>query len=510
MIDDKQLISALLSSHRIDQNVLKKGLELAEDHQATLYDTLIAYDLVAEHRVVEAASGILNVPCVHLSELDIDRDTGQMIPAELASESQSLPLAVRNENGQQILKLAMADPIDVMAMDEIASYTGIDIHPVLVGPNDLRSAIERTFDDDEEEIIELDELDAIAIEEEVDEPLSGDQDDENYHMDHGSVDFSSYDEEDEDDGGLFAIEDDESAERESGIDFSTLDDDSASPDPSNELAAQANQDFDLNEPEGLGADEDSWATMFTSASEASEASEADKNGGDEFDFGSIPTDGDAGGTQIGSPAQLGEWSESDMAPGDSWEISDAYIEEVSEPEEQAPPEEDKPTQQPGRATRGTPMGLASRPGSPPSEPADDGPPSSDDKVEADTADESDDADGVPKSIRDVLHKTRQKNQKKKPSSSTSGDDSGAALGRIDVKKVAVPTFKGAVEKRSDRQSKKARPKPNTSGPALESNEKLELPADLDSDLLLRALVDLLVDKKIITRRELTALLEELV
>ncbi len=513
MIDDKQLISALLATRRIGQPLLKKGLELADKHQATLYHTLIAYDLVAEHTVVEAASEILNVPCVHLSEHDLDPQVGQMIPHELATSSQTLPLAVRHEGDQQILKLAMADPIDVMAMDEIASYTGIDIHPVLVGPNDLQSAIDRVYDDPDEEIIELDELEAIPIEEEFDE------EDDDFQM-HDSIDFSSPD--DEQDGGLFGLHED-SAPDDGPIDFSAIaDQEGSDEEPSGEIDAyELDDDPGPGDSDGLG-DDDSWATMFNSASEDSEA-ETQREEKDKLTFDAIG-DGDIGGTQIGRPAQLGEWSESDLAPNESWETSDAFIEEVTD-EEQAEDEAieidaDPTHQSPGRAPQGTPVGLASRPGVSPKELS--SPPDDRDDESAGSSDGDDSGDAVPKSIRDVLNKTRAKNKKKTRSpfrtaekESKSSDPpreedndkdndndatAKAALGRIDVKRVAVPSFKGAVEKRSDRGSQQ-RQDPPTESPTL--------PEEVDSDILLRALIDLLIDKEVISRRELTALLQEL-
>ncbi|MFU8803422.1 MAG: hypothetical protein ACNA8W_06410, partial [Bradymonadaceae bacterium] len=145
MIEDEQLIPQVLAAGLLDQDGLQKGLQFAKEGQSSLYYALIVHQLANEHDVVRVASEMLNVPSVSLRERDLDRAIAEMIPASLALRNRTLPLKMLEDGGKKVLLLAMADPIDVLAMDEIASHTGVNIRPVLVGPVDLDEALERLY-----------------------------------------------------------------------------------------------------------------------------------------------------------------------------------------------------------------------------------------------------------------------------------------------------------------------------------------------------------------------------
>lgn len=145
MIDDSQLIAEILAAGLANQQVVQQGIALAEQTEASLYHTLILHNLVEERGVVEIASDLLNVPYVDLSSAAIDEEVLGLLPAELARQCQSLPLEFIDDGGSRTLRLAMIDPIDVMAMDDVANYTGVNIRPVLVGPADFKSALSRLY-----------------------------------------------------------------------------------------------------------------------------------------------------------------------------------------------------------------------------------------------------------------------------------------------------------------------------------------------------------------------------
>lgn len=152
MIDDSQLIPQVLSQGLVGQEDLSRAIQFAADEGTTLFNALITHRLADEHAVVRVVSELINVPSVHLRERLLERDIAQMIPASLAIRNRALPLKVIDEAEQKILVLAMADPIDVLAMDEIASHTGVNIRPVLVGPVDLDEALARLYKSNDESV----------------------------------------------------------------------------------------------------------------------------------------------------------------------------------------------------------------------------------------------------------------------------------------------------------------------------------------------------------------------
>lgn len=158
MIDDAQLARHLLSQNTATQEQLQRGLQLRNITGQPLYHILIENSLCREEDIVDAAAQLLSQPCVHLHNFKFDDAITGLISSSMATRNGVLPLAIEpQEDLSDRLILAMIDPIDIMAMDEISSHTGMDIHPVLAGPKDLRAAIERAYDQASAELAELDD-----------------------------------------------------------------------------------------------------------------------------------------------------------------------------------------------------------------------------------------------------------------------------------------------------------------------------------------------------------------
>jgi len=72
---------------------------------------------------------------------EIPREVLALLPATLAHCYQALPL--RRE--QDVLHMAVADPLDVTVLDELRLFVGCDIAPVVVTPQEMRTAIQRHY-----------------------------------------------------------------------------------------------------------------------------------------------------------------------------------------------------------------------------------------------------------------------------------------------------------------------------------------------------------------------------
>ena len=324
MIDDEQLVSELIDSDLIGRSLAKRGLELAANEERTFYDVVIRRNLVDERQVVDIASDLLNVPCIHLDDVDIDAATAGMLSADLAAENRVVPIEMIDDEGVEVLKLGMTDPIDVMAMDEIASHTGVDIQPVLVGPVDLEQTIDRLYGD--EGTIELD-VDDVAIEFddedddsaiELGEPIEFDDeidfdddedDDSAIELDDGPVDFSQSDDEDDafesapDDSwaAMFDEADDEDDdppeddENSGGRPPSLADATDRAPD-SGPISREMRDRPPTGVMELVDEDDDSAGTSNHGPAFSQHPAMMDADGDDETT-----------GTQIGRPAELGDW-----------------------------------------------------------------------------------------------------------------------------------------------------------------------------------------------------------
>lgn len=144
MIDDSELAQGILEAGLVDRDVL---MEVAHHRSSerNLYYTLLDRQVVEERDLVRLAGKILNVPTVRLERISIEPEVLDMVPASMANRNRVIPLSIEKEGGEKRLVLGMIDPIDVLAMDEISTHTGIDIRPVLVGPTELESALIKVY-----------------------------------------------------------------------------------------------------------------------------------------------------------------------------------------------------------------------------------------------------------------------------------------------------------------------------------------------------------------------------
>jgi len=144
MIDDSELAQGLLESGLVDRDRL---MEVARHrtNERNLYHTLLDHQAIEERDLVRLAGKMLNVPTVRLERISIAPEVLDLVPASMANRNRVIPLSIEKEGETHRLVLGMTDPIDVLAMDEIATHTGIDIRPVLVGPTELEAALIKVY-----------------------------------------------------------------------------------------------------------------------------------------------------------------------------------------------------------------------------------------------------------------------------------------------------------------------------------------------------------------------------
>jgi type IV pilus assembly protein PilB len=123
----------------IDEETLERALERQRESGEKLGHILIEHHGVGEERIAETLAEQKGMEHVRLSSVQIDRDAVAEIPARLAQKQNVIPIAVREGN----LVLAMADPLDVEAMDEVRLTSGRPVLPVVATPSEISHAIQK-------------------------------------------------------------------------------------------------------------------------------------------------------------------------------------------------------------------------------------------------------------------------------------------------------------------------------------------------------------------------------
>lgn len=145
---------------------LHEALRYQREHGGRLGSVLIQRGLVSDEDIATVLSQQYDIPSVNLAHYEVPPEVIRLIPIETAIRYQVLPL----KKIGNILTVAISDPTNVLALDEIKFMTGYRVEPVVAAENSIREAIERYYGT--EQTIQLqrvyDQLAAEAGEYEID------------------------------------------------------------------------------------------------------------------------------------------------------------------------------------------------------------------------------------------------------------------------------------------------------------------------------------------------------
>jgi len=132
----------LLNAGVITQEQLDEALEMQKANGSKVGANLIQLGYVKEEEITALLSKQYGIPSVNLTQFDeIDSEVLKLVPSEVAQKYLVFPL---NRTGAN-LTLAMADPTNYFAMDDIKFITGYNIEPLVASEMAIREAIDRHY-----------------------------------------------------------------------------------------------------------------------------------------------------------------------------------------------------------------------------------------------------------------------------------------------------------------------------------------------------------------------------
>ncbi|QGQ96692.1 type II secretion system protein GspE [Paenibacillus psychroresistens] len=137
----KRLGDLLVDSGIISDDQLKQALGEQSKTKQKLGDLLISQGYVTEQQLIEVLEFQLGIPHVNLSKYQIEAAIIQIIPESLARRYQVIPLS---KDGSKLM-VAMADPLDYFAIEELRMSTGFRIEPAISSRDELQRAIARHY-----------------------------------------------------------------------------------------------------------------------------------------------------------------------------------------------------------------------------------------------------------------------------------------------------------------------------------------------------------------------------
>ncbi|HET9212422.1 MAG TPA: type IV-A pilus assembly ATPase PilB [Thermoanaerobaculia bacterium] len=140
MVPDK-LGELLVRTGRINPAQLNEALALQKEQGGRVGTNLVKLGYLTEKQLVESLSQHFNVPSADLTGVEIDEAVLKIIPADLARKYTILPVTKAGAT----ITVAMIDPTNVFAMDDVKFMTGYRVEPVVASETAIRTAIDRYY-----------------------------------------------------------------------------------------------------------------------------------------------------------------------------------------------------------------------------------------------------------------------------------------------------------------------------------------------------------------------------
>jgi type IV pilus assembly protein PilB len=138
----RRLGDLLVAEGLITAEHLRQALAEQKGKADKLGSILVRIGAVTEEQLIGFLSRQYGIPSITLSNLDVDNDTLRLVPAHIAKKYEVLP--VKRIGGT--LTLAMSDPTNVFALDDIAFMTNLQILPVVAPQAAIRRALDKAYE----------------------------------------------------------------------------------------------------------------------------------------------------------------------------------------------------------------------------------------------------------------------------------------------------------------------------------------------------------------------------
>jgi type IV pilus assembly protein PilB len=151
----------LLEQSKISEEQLQQALEAQKGDKRDLGRTLVSLGFIAEADLARAQAQRLKLEYVELDPESVEREALELVPERMLRKHDALPLS--SENGR--LVVAMSDPTDLYALEDLRMVAGREIRPVVVTEEDLNRTLNRVFTAEEQVSDVLEEAAAHGAEE---------------------------------------------------------------------------------------------------------------------------------------------------------------------------------------------------------------------------------------------------------------------------------------------------------------------------------------------------------
>jgi type IV pilus assembly protein PilB len=137
----KRLGEILIDASVITEDVLQKALILQKETGEKLGEVLVSKGFTTNEQIVNAIKQQLGIPLVNLDTINVRQDIIDIIPVSIAKKYEAIPIDIVNG----FLLVAMSDPLNYFAIEDIRISTGYNVKTAISLRNSLLDNIEKYY-----------------------------------------------------------------------------------------------------------------------------------------------------------------------------------------------------------------------------------------------------------------------------------------------------------------------------------------------------------------------------
>lgn len=131
----------LVEAGKIKESDLQKALAEQKKYGEKIGKVIVKMGLLTENELISTLSKQLGISIINLDKITIPEEIIRLVPDSICKNYMVIPV----ERHFNVLRLAMVDPLDINALDEVAKVVRLEIEPCIARENELKRALERYY-----------------------------------------------------------------------------------------------------------------------------------------------------------------------------------------------------------------------------------------------------------------------------------------------------------------------------------------------------------------------------
>jgi len=137
----ENIIEILLKSKLLTKERIDEALLIQKENDLPLRKVLVEHGFIPEEVLLSLLAEQLYIPTLHISKYKFDPEIVRVIPERMALQYKIIPLSRMSNT----LTVAMSDPLNIFALDDVKAFTGCSIDTVLSPEAEILKAIEKQY-----------------------------------------------------------------------------------------------------------------------------------------------------------------------------------------------------------------------------------------------------------------------------------------------------------------------------------------------------------------------------